>query len=460
MSANVNNVHEIDDNLGNRNKFPTHIFQKELQEIMNEFNKVLNLNYDFMGVSILFAFSLAIGNHFRIQIKKKWIESAVIWVALVGKAGINKSAPLSIFIEPFRELDKLFYQKYKEELTKYNEQMFKRKAKIKNPEGCDTNQNELKSFNSEPPHRKQYLISDFTPEALSVAHEDNQSGIGIYSDELLTWINNFNRYTKSGEEQFYLSIWSCREININRRNSPHIYIPNPFINVIGTIQPEKLIDTFGKGRDNSGFTHRILFAFPDNITREDLSDSDVPDIYVKVYSDLIQGIINRRINSSPRIDPKILVFEKSAEEEFKAWRSDNNKRINQCSNDTLCGIYSKLEIYLLRVALILQIIKDECEKRESEKITLKSMLASIELIRYFECTATKVSKLISKYNDPLMNYALDKRMVYMALPNEFSTNKGEEIATKLNMARRTFFEFLGDDYLFEKQKHGYYFKKV
>ena len=460
--ANLINLPESGDDSSGKNEFPIHIFPKDLQEIMNEYHKVLNFNYDYMGLTILVAISLAMGSFYKLQVKKKWIEFGVLWGALVGKAGINKSAPLSVFLEPFREFDKLNYEKYKIELYEYNIQIFKKKGKPKNTEDHELNSNDVMPIALSQPKRKQFLISDFTPEALSVAHEDNPGGITIYSDELLTWINNFGRYSKSGEEQFYLSIWSSKDININRRNSPHIYISNPFINVIGTIQPEKLVDTFGKGRDSSGFTHRILFAFPDSIIREDLSDLDVPDIYIKAYQNLIEGLLTKRTSKFGKsgIESTILEFDKAGYEKFKEWRNKNNQRINKGTNDDLGGIYSKLEIYLLRFALLLQVIEDECNKKDCTQIQLKAVESAIDLIKYFEITAIKVSKLISKYNDPLANYAMDKRIVYTALPTEFSTCKGKEIATKFNMPERTFFDFLNDDYLFEKQRHGYYFKKV
>jgi len=463
MDTNLANIPLLEELDTEKNDFPFGVFRKELQEVMLEFHKVQNLNVDYMGATMLFAFSLAIGNHYKIQIKKKWVESCVVWIALVGKAGINKSAPLSIFLEPFRELDKQYYKDYKEDLDRFNEQMNSKRRGKSNKKGMDSTEfEEIVEENLKSPCRKQFLISDFTPEALSVAHEDNPNGIGIYSDELLTWINNFNRYTKSGEEQFYLSVWSCREININRRNSQHIYISDPFINVIGTIQPEKLADTFGKGRDKSGFTHRILFAYPDSILREDLSDFDVQDIFFHTYGNLIKGILNRRTSDSLLYgeEPRILKLDKDAYEAFRVWRGKNNNRINQSEDDSLNGIYSKIEIYLLRIALIFQVVDDELNKEESRYISSKSVSAAIELITYFERKAVKVNKMISKYNDPLSNYSLDKRTIYMALPPEFTTSKGIEVSQQLNMPRRTFFDFLSDDNLFEKTKHGNYCKKV
>lgn len=463
MNANINNLSDNQNESESiMNRFPLHAFPKVVQEILTEFSRVLNFNIDYMGGTLIYACSLAIGSKFKIQIKNKWIESAVVWVAIVGRPGINKSAPMSVLLEPFQELDKLNYQKYKEELLQYNAQILDAKSKSKKKNTNDSSDQEDIRVFIDQPKRKQFLLSDFTPEALSSTHEDNPSGIGIYTDELLTWINNFNRYTKSGEEQFYLSVWSCKDININRRNSPHIYIPNPFINVIGSIQPDKLVETFGKGRNSSGFTHRILFAYPDLVLREDFSDSEVSEVYINTYRNLILNIIGKRYsaNSSENTSFKVIGLDASAKEKFKEWRSKNNVRINESKNDDFGGIYSKIEIYLLRLTLIIQILNDECNRKESDSISLEAIEAAIELTKYFEHTALKVNKLISKYNDPFVNYSIDKRIVYMALPTEFCTSTGEDIAKKFNMPRRTFFEFLADDSLFERQRHGYYFKKV
>ncbi len=433
--------------------FPKDAFPNTFVEIMDQYHEKLNLNYDFLGTSIIYALSLAIGNSLKLQVKRKWVETPVIWGVIVGSAGVNKSAPLDVAVDPFKNLDKEYFKHYGEELEKFQKNQAKRGNKKENNETA----NYLKQ-----PNRKQCLITDFTPEALSEAHEKNIRGIGIYADELLLWINNFNRYTKSGEEQFYLSIWSGKEININRRSAPHYYLPYPFIPVVGTIQPYKLAEAFGKGKDKSGFTHRMLFAFPDFVIREELPDEDIPEIYINTYSNIIKRImgLSEKAIINGEVKPVIICLSEQANGLFKSWRNMNNKRINEGTDEEEKGIYSKIEIYLIRLSLILQVVDDTCNNISTSEVSVDAFENAIKLVKYYEWTALKVYRLISRFSDPMANYSMDKRVIYAALPVEFNTAKGLEVASQFNMPERTFKYFLNDTYLFEKQRHGIHLKKV
>ena len=451
MSNIQNNSEELSDMV-----FPINSFPKPLLEIIEQFHLKMNLNYDFLGVSLIYALGLALGNSFKLRVRKKWIESPVTWCVIVGSAGINKSAPLSIMLEPFKKLDVDSFNKYKKKLEEFKIAQEDKNSKRKKDASEKTKKITL------PPKRKQCLITDFTPEALSEAHDSNPRGIGIYADELLLFINNMNRYSKSGEEQFYLSTWSGMEVSINRKNGQHFYIVYPFIPIAGTIQPYKLAEAFGKGKDKSGYTHRMLFAFPDKVIREDLADDDVPDIYLNSYSVIINKIMaHSDITIQDGIaKPIIIDLDSNAQKLFKGWRSINDKRINEGTDEDIKGIYSKSESYLLRLSLILQIAEDTCSNSDIVNVSAKAFANAIEMIKYFEWSALKVNQLISRYHDPLSNYSMLQKMVYTALPTEFIAGKGEQIAKQLNMPRRTFYYFLKDIDLFEKQKQGKYLKKV
>lgn len=448
MTKVVNNSTELPELV-----FPKNSFPKLFVDIIDQLHDKLNLSYDYLGTSLIYALSLAIGNSFKLQVRKKWTEPPICWAVIVGSAGINKTSPLDIMLEPFKKMDSEYSQIYKKDLERY-----KLKQETNRTKGEKVDSDSI----MQAPKRKQNLITDFTPEALSEAMENNLRGIGIYADELLLWINNFNRYTKSGEEQFYLSTWSGKEINVNRRGSPHYYIPNPFIPVTGTIQPFKLAEAFGKGKNKSGFTHRMLFAFPNKVLRKELPEDDVPDVYLSSYRETIHKIMKHTDNTVKKgiVEPIFIPLSKEAKEMFRLWRNNNNDRINSNEDEDIRGVYAKSEIYLLRLSLIIQVAQSTCDNLEIESVMEASFQKAIDLIGYFEITAMKVNQLISRYHDPLSNYAMDKRMVYTALPTEFNTAKGEEIAKQFNMPRRTFFDFLKDNYLFEKQRHGIYLKKV
>ncbi|SUB97891.1 Uncharacterised protein [Porphyromonas macacae] len=60
------------------------------------------------------------------------------------------------------------------------------------------------------PHRKRFLVSDIIPEGLSAIHAQNPRGLCLWTDELLAWFKNFNRYNNRSEEQFWLSVFSAK----------------------------------------------------------------------------------------------------------------------------------------------------------------------------------------------------------------------------------------------------------
>lgn len=433
-------------------EYPKNTLPKEIEKIIEEYCSILNLNYGYACSSVLIALSIAIGNYAVFKIKEDWKEIPVLWMIFVGKSGINKSSPLKTFLGPIIEMDVINFDKYILALNEY-------KSKII----LISNQSKKEKSNSHDipklPKLKQFIVRDFTPEALFDILNDNNGRVGIYSEELLSWLNSLNRYNKSGIESTYLSIWSGDDISKNRTSSNPIYIKKPTVPICGTIQPEMFQEAFGKNRDKSGFTGRILFEFPENVKREDLAESDISDTTRKNYKSIINNIL--KLSESNSDIPKNYEFNDASKLAFKEWRHMNNCRINNDSRGVLSGIYSKIEINLLRITLILQILEDVLNQNHDNKyINLSSFKSAVKIVKYYEYTNLKVHKLISKFDDPLKDYSFDKKIVYRSLSERFETRDGVLIAEKNGMIERTFKNFIKDDNLFEKVKHGFYSKKI
>ena len=111
------------------------------------------------------------------------------------------------------------------------------------------------------PVRSRFLVSDITPEGLSLIHAQNPRGLCLWSDELSAWFKNFNRYNNGSEEQFWLSVFNAKPTISDRKSTQSsIFIRRPYISVIGTIQ-KKILGELVKGeRSSNGFIDRILFV--------------------------------------------------------------------------------------------------------------------------------------------------------------------------------------------------------
>ena len=435
----------------NNELFPVEVFPEQIQQIIIDTNKGLDFPIDFIGASILSAVSIATGNTYKVKARNGWNESALIYIALVGSAGTNKSHPLDFAMKPIQKRDSLTFKEYKIKKNEFDK--FKSlSTKKREEQGIE----EIKK-----PILKKYLVSDFTPEALAQIHEFNKKSIGVVNDELAGWFKNFNRYSKGNDEEIWLSIWSGKSINIDRKTSDPIFIAHPFISVVGTIQTKILIELSKNNRSKNGFMDRILFAFPDNLIKPYWNKKEIDNQTIISWETILNNILNINLKLDENFNPlsKILNLNSEAENNYIIWFNKNVDLMNNTDNEAIKSIYSKLDMYVFRLALIIEMSKFACNESELNNISENSINGAIKLIEYFRKTALKVHSIIHNDNDVMLS--LDKAELLKALPNEFTTGEGIIIAKKLDISERTYKAFLKDNInvLFIYTKYGNY-KKI
>ena len=67
----------------------------------------------------------------------------------------------------------------------------------------------------------------------------------IYRDEIKGMIDDFDRYNRSGIISNMLSIWDSTSFCIDRKTEDPVFIREPFLDILGGIQPGLLKSTFG-----------------------------------------------------------------------------------------------------------------------------------------------------------------------------------------------------------------------
>jgi len=411
-----------------QNSFPVDVFPNLIQEIIKATNESLNFPVDFIGASILFASSVSIGNTHRVEIKKGWQENAVLYLCIVGRAGTNKSHPISFALKPIEQRDNLKFQTYQREKLEYDAISALTK-KEKAQQGYD-----------EPikPIWEQHLVTDFTPEALAEVHKFNKRGIGVYVDELASWFKNFNRYNKGSEEQFWLSVWSGKPIRVNRKTSEPTYIPLPFIPVAGTIQPG-VLNELADNRTENGFLDRLLFVVPDNLKKEYWSETELRPSIEENWQIIISKLLDVSIVQDETLNPQpeILRFTSDAKELLFKWQKELTDQSNKAGNEAIGGINAKIEMYAVRLSLILQMMRYACNEDDKQAIGIESVKGALKLVEYFKKTAVKVHSIISS-SSPLDKLPTDKQTLYNSLPTTFTTSEGVHVAESIGMAERTF----------------------
>ena len=433
------------------NRFPVEVFPLPIQQIITATNENLNFPIDFIGASLLYAASVAIGNTHSVEVKKGFQQSAVLYLAIVGRAGTNKSHPLSFALQPIVAQDKRTYRQYEQQRQQY-EQAVNLSKKEREQQAID-----------EPikPVWQKFLLSDFTPEALAEVHKFNKRGIGVYVDELAGWFKNFNRYNKGSEMEFWLSQWSGKPINIDRKTGEPIFIPLPFISVAGTIQKGILSELAKERRTQNGFIDRILFVILDNIQKEYWNETDLPHVISEKWESIISNLLSLSITNDETLNPipEVLKFTPEAKLILFEWQKVNTDQCNEAENEALSGIFSKMDMYVLRLALILEMIRYACNESDKQAVSIEAVRGAIKLVEYFKSSAVKVNSILSNAS-PLDKHPTDKQNLYKALPDTFTTETGLQIAEGLAVAERTFKYFLNEKELFTRTSRGEYEKRI
>lgn len=434
---------------GKINRFPVEAFPFPAQEIIKATSENLNFPTDFIGASLLYAASVAIGNTMTVEVKKGFQQSAVIYLAIVARAGTAKSHPLTFALQPIVDKDKKSYRDF--ELQK---QEYAKALTLSKKEGGG----------EEPtkPIWQKFLLSDFTPEALAEVHKFNKRGIGVYVDELAGWFKNFNRYNKGSEMEFWLSQWSGKPINIDRKTGEPVFIPLPFISVAGTIQKGILNELAKEGRTQNGFIDRILFVIPDNIQKEYWSETDLHPVISENWDAIISNLLNLPVNYDDTFNPspEVLKFTLEARKALFDWQKANTDQCNEAESEALSGIFSKMDMHVLRLALILEMLRYACgEGSYNSAVSVEAVEGAIKLVEYFKNSAVKVNSILSNAS-PLDKHPADKQAMYKALPDTFTTEAGLQIAEGMGIAERTFKYFLNEKELFTRISRGEYEKRI
>ena len=97
-------------------EFPISIFPNRIQRIIREVHECHSYPTDYIAASILTAIAVGIGNTHIVQIKQGWQESPILYMALIGRPGANKSHPLSFAMKPFLDFDYQQNQEYEKGL--------------------------------------------------------------------------------------------------------------------------------------------------------------------------------------------------------------------------------------------------------------------------------------------------------------------------------------------------------
>jgi hypothetical protein len=440
-------INKLDKEFDNdSNEFPIDVFPSLFKEFSLGCNEALNFPIEYTALGILAAVSTAIGKSAVLKVKNKWNEYASLYVGLVGQSGATKSHPIEIAFEPLVKIDLDELTKFEIKLKEYYELI-------------DTPKSERKGIDIGPkPKLKKAILHNFTSEILHQRLADNDRACGVVSEELETFLEGMNNYSKGDLTSIYLSFWSHKATSIDRVSKEiPLMIHTPYLNIIGGLQPKILSKLFPTNKQDNGFLQRFLFAYPESSEKQPINENEIDENLISRYSEWMNLYIDNNIiqlESNGKPKPKVYTWSIDAKKLFFEWQRMNTDKVNEYPDDIRGEVISKYDNHCVRLCLILQIMFDY----HTNEISKEAVKGAIKLCDYFLHTSFKVLDKLQNGN-PSLSLPEDKLTLFNLLPEEFTTDDANTKGGHIDMNLKTVQRFLTRNDLFIKLSHGKYKKK-
>lgn len=410
---NLSNAIDRDMNTTNGG-FPVDVFPLQIQNLIDNANKTVNFDKDYLSAGILSICATAIGNSVSL-FNGSYMAKPILWLSIIGSRGTGKTHPLSFAKKPIEYNDNESYKEY---------QVLKEEFE----------QRDQNSQGNKPKYTK-LILKDFTPEKLADSLQFSDKGILIFQDELMRWINSFDKYNKGGDQQMYLDLFNGTEFSVDRVSKDAIRVEETNVNILGGMQPEIVRQLAKNNRSEDGFLDRFLFVYPKNLKPKLFTGLDIAKIHSDGYSKLINNLLN--------VPHQTIVANASNINIFRDWQHENVKKYY---HDTVeRSIQAKMETYVWRLALIIEMMEQGIHAEFSPRLKDKNLNKSISLIEYFRSNALTVHDKMLNMN-PLEDLTVSQLGIYNNLPLQFKR------ADVLNFFKKEGFSIRSADRFLQKKE--------
>jgi len=365
--------------------------------------KAIGCDASYLALPMLSALAAAIGNSRRIRLKGGWTAPAIIWAAVVGESGTQKTPAFALVMRTVRERQRKALDGYAEAVRGYEAELahYEKEMAVWKRDKKTTDDPPAKP---DPPRADRYIVSDTTVEALSPILLENPRGVLLARDELAGWIASFDRYATGGkgsDSAHWLSMFNGESIIVDRKTGiPRtIFVPQASVSIVGGIQPAILHRALGMEHRESGLAARLLLTCPPRKPKRWTE----ADIHSKAEAE-IERMLDRLYDLQPAIGedgelrPVVVTLTPEAK---RLWREYYDAHALEQAE--LCGelaaAWSKLEEYPARLALVIHFARwaaDDPRLQTPDAVDADSIKAGIRLGQWFKHETRRVYAILSE----------------------------------------------------------------
>jgi putative DNA primase/helicase len=238
---------------------------------------------DYVAVSQMSALGSMIGRKVAIRplVQDDWEVIANMWGLLIGRPGVLKSPAMEEGLRPLRKLSAVAEDNLKKEMTTY--EVMAAAAKLRHDENVKQAGKILRKDRKadisplleaeeeiSPPTLKRYVANDTNVASLGVLLQQNQNGLLVFRDEIVSLLDNLNREELVSERGFYLTGWAGNSRYTFDRigRGLHLSIDGVCLSMLGSTQPGRISQYLARairgGRGDDGLIQRFgLMVWPD-----------------------------------------------------------------------------------------------------------------------------------------------------------------------------------------------------
>jgi hypothetical protein len=408
---------------------PINAFPEYLQQIIYHYSEAKGYPTDFFIAGLLGAASTAMGRTVTLN-TGNYTAIPALWIIILGLRGKVKSEPLDDAFAPLQDEQFRIIQEWQQEKQQIEaEREANPKAKIP----------DQKPF-------KKIMVNDTTPEKLVISLADNPKGCGIVYDELAGFVRRFNRYNAGADEEMYLSMFNGGSVMRDRISETNAYARRTYLSIIGTTQPSVLKEVFmskiGKQYPNQ---HGI-----NQVER---------DKYHRIIRNLL-GLVYDENNYHQ------MSYTPTSYEIINTYQKSLIDIQNETESDDLRGVLAKMEIYLHRFCVVLQMLQMAITEDINDIYYVSNEAANgaVILTKYFIDQTQKV-----RISSPVESLTAPWDEIYRQLPahgEQFSRTYFVRKCADFGLSERHADRFLkthgdkSEGALFFKVKHGSYTKNL
>lgn len=234
-------------------KFPIDVFPDVVGRFCSEFAHASKAVPEYVACGVLAAVS-SIAADSTLKVKTGYIEHPNLYLAIVGKPSLTKSAPLKAALGPLRSIQKEQFKNYEKEFRIWENKF----------NACVKKREQAELLEEKPIKPIVRITTKGTMEGLRKVLKHNEVNGNMahtiyYQDELNSFFTDMDKYRngKGSDLTEFLTLYNGGEIIENNKHS-ELHIGMATVTVIGSIQPSVLREAMEvKG---NGLIERFLFA--------------------------------------------------------------------------------------------------------------------------------------------------------------------------------------------------------